>query len=102
MVGEYSGGKKEEWEVASLCRFHRLEQGVPKRSAPNASDRPVGRCNCRPPSNELLGCFSELSSNTTSPGRSRKNSIHDSYWKLPLQSDARFEECRVYLPKDDD
>ena len=35
--------------------------------------------------------------------QSRKNSINDSCWKLPLQSDAfQFKECRVYLPKDDD
>ena len=36
-------------------------------------------------------------------GDQEKNSIRDSYWKLPLQSDAFwFEECRVYLAKDDD
>ena len=103
MVGEYSGGKKEDWEMASLRKFHKLEQSVPKRLVPNASDRLVGRRNCRPPLNELLGCLLGLSSNTTGPGRSRKNNILDSCQKLPLQSDAiRFKECRVHLPKDDD
>ena len=103
MVGKYSGGKKEDGKMASLRRLHTLKQGVPEGPVPFASDRPVGKCNCRPPPNELPGCLPRLSSNTTSSRRSEENSVHDTCRKLPLLGDAfRFKECRVNLPKDDD
>ena len=103
MVGKYSGGKTEDREVVSLRRLYRLEQSVPERRVPVASDRPVGRCNCRPPSNELPGCLPGLSSNTTGLKRSGENSVHDTRRKLPLYGDVfQFKECRIYLPKDDD
>ena len=57
MLGKYGGGKKEDREVASLRRFHRLKQGVLEGPIPVASDKPIGRCDCRPPPNELLGCL---------------------------------------------
>ena len=83
MVGKYGGGKKENREMASLRRLHRLKQGVPEGPVPVASNRPIGRCNCRSP-NELPGCFPGLSSDTTSSRRSRENGVHDTRWKLPL------------------
>ena len=43
--------------MASVCRFHRLEQSLFKRSFPPASDRLIGRCNSRPSSDELPRCL---------------------------------------------
>ena len=40
-----------------MCRFHRLEQSLFKRSFPPASDRLIGRCNSRPSSDELPRCL---------------------------------------------
>ena len=34
MVGQYSGSKEEKWKVASMCGFHRLEQGLSKDPFP--------------------------------------------------------------------
>ena len=34
MAGKYSGSKEEEWEVACMCRFYRLEQIQPERPFP--------------------------------------------------------------------
>ena len=30
MVGKYSSGEKEEWEVASVCGLHRFNKACPK------------------------------------------------------------------------
>ena len=76
---------------------------MPKRPVPHASDRPTGRCNSRPSSDEFLRCLSGLSSNTTSPRGSGEDSFCDAYWELPLQGNAiRSKECRVHLLKDDE
>ena len=42
MDGKYGGGKKEDGEMVSLRRLHRLQQGVPEGPVPVASDRPIG------------------------------------------------------------
>ena len=55
MANQYSGGKKKKKkEVASVCRLYRLEQSLSKRSLPPTLDRPIGRCNNRPSSDEFL------------------------------------------------
>ena len=103
MTDQHHGGKKEKWEMASVCRFHRFEQSLSKRSFPSASDRPIGRCNSRPSLDELPRCLLGIPPNTTSTGRSGKDSFCHSHWKLPLQSDALLvEKHMVYLSKDDD
>ena len=84
MAGKYDGGKKEDGEVASLRRLHRLKQGVLEGPVPVASDRPIGRCDCRPPPNGLLGCLPGLSLDTTGSRRSGENGVHDTRQKLPL------------------
>ena len=60
MAGQYCGGEEEEWKVASICRLHRFEQGLPKRLILHASDRSVSGCNCGPSSDEFLGCLSRV------------------------------------------
>ena len=57
MISQHSCGKKEEREMADLRRLHRLKQGLPEGSFPNATDRPIGRCDCRAPPNEFLDAF---------------------------------------------
>ena len=84
MVGKYGGGKKEDREMVSLCRLHRLKQGVPEGLVPVASNRPIGRCDCRPPLNGPPGCFPGLSSDITSFRRSGENGVHNTRRKLPL------------------
>ena len=84
MAGKYGGGKKENGEVESLCRLHRLEQGLPERPVPVTSNKPTGRYDCRPPSNELPGCLLGLSSNTSGIRGSGENGVHDTRRKLPL------------------
>ena len=57
MVGQYCSSKEEEWEMASVRRLHRSEQGLPKRSFPHASDKPANGCHCKPSSDKLFRCF---------------------------------------------
>ena len=103
MASQHRGGKKEKWEVASVCRFHRLEQSLSKRSFPAVLDRPIGRCNSKPSSDELPRCLLEIPPDTINPRRSGKDNFYHSHWKLPLQSDALWvEKRRFYLSKDDD
>ena len=46
MVGQHGGGKEEEWEVVSVCRFHEFKQNFPQGPLPNTSNKPVsGRDN---------------------------------------------------------
>ena len=84
MAGKYGGSKKENEKVVSLRGLHRLEQGMPERPVPVTSNRPTGRCDCRPPSNELPGCLPRLSSDTTGIRGSGENGVHDTRRKLPL------------------
>ena len=35
MVGQHGGGKEEEWEVVSVCRFHEFKQNLPQGPLPN-------------------------------------------------------------------
>ena len=84
MAGKYGGGKKENREVVSLRGLHRLEQSMPERPISVTSNRPTGRCDCKPPSNELPGCLSGLSSDTSSIRGSGENGVHDTRRKLPL------------------
>ena len=60
MVSQHSRGKKEEWEMAGLRRFHGPKQGLPEGSLPHAADRPIGRFDCRTPPNEFFGRFPRL------------------------------------------
>ena len=64
---QYCGSEEKEWEMANMCRFHKFKQGLPKRSLPYASNRPAGRCHCRPSLDELLRRLSRIASNITSP-----------------------------------
>ena len=57
MASQHCGGEEEKWEVASVCRFHRLKQSLSKRSLPHVLDKPIGRCNCRSSLNEFLDAF---------------------------------------------
>ena len=87
----------------SLRRFHGPKQSVPKGPVPYALDRPAGGCNSGPSSDEFFGRLSGLSSNTTSPGRSKEDSLYDAYWELSLQSNVVWpKERRFHLSKDDD
>ena len=65
MASQYSSGEEEEWKVVSMCRLHRLEQGLSKGPFPHASDRSAGGCNYRPSSDELFGCLPRIPPNTT-------------------------------------
>ena len=84
MVGKYGGSKKKDGEVVSLRRLHRSKQGMSEGPVPVAAYRPVGRCDCGPPPNELPGCLPRLSSDTIGSRRSGENSVHDTRRKLPL------------------
>ena len=84
MASKYGGGKKEKGEVASLRGLYRLEQGMLERPVPVTSNRPIGRCDCRPPSNELPGLLLGLSLDTTGIRGSGENGVHDTRRKLPL------------------
>ena len=84
MVGKYGGGKEKDRKVVILRRLHRLKQGLPEGSVPVASNRPIGRRDCRPPQNELPGCLPGLSSNTTGSRKLGENGVHDTHRKLPL------------------
>ena len=57
MVGQYRSSKEEEWEMVSVRRLHRSEQGLPKRYFPHALDKPTNGCHCKPSSDELFRCF---------------------------------------------
>ena len=48
---------KKKREVASVCRFHTLEQNLSKGSFPLASNRLIGRCNSTPFLDELPKCL---------------------------------------------
>ena len=87
MVGQYSYGK-EEWEMASVCGFHKSEQSLPQRSLLDTSDRLVGGCNNSSPSDELFICLSRVPSDTISSGRLGEDCFCYTHWELPLQSDA--------------
>ena len=88
--------------MTDLCRLHGPKQSMTKRPVPHASDKLAGGCYSGPSSDEFLRCLSGLSLNTTSPG-GLEDSLHDTYWELPLQGNAvRSEEHRVHLSKDDD
>ena len=103
MASQHRGSKKEKWEVASVCRFHKPEQSLFKGSFPRASDRLIGRCNRGPSSDKLPRCLLRIPSDTASLRRSGKDSFCHSHWKLPLQSDVLWvEKRRIYLSKDDD
>ena len=84
MAGKYSGGKKENEEVASLRGLHRLKQGMPERPVPVASNKLTGRCDYRPPLNELPGRLPGLSLYTTSIRGLGENVVHNTRRKLPL------------------
>ena len=68
VVGQYSGGEEEKWEMASMCGLHGVKQGLPKGSFSPASDRLVGGCNRGPPLDELFGCFLGISLDTIGSG----------------------------------
>ena len=103
MASKYCSGKEEEWEVASMRRFHGLKWGLPQGSISYAQDRPTGRCHCRPSSDEFLGCLPILSSDTFGLGWSGEDCFCYPYRELPLQSNAiRFEECRIHISENDD
>ena len=94
--------KNGKWRVC--VDFTDLNKACPKNHfSPPASDRPIGRCNSRPSSDELPRCLLGIPPDTTRPGRLGKDSFYHSHWKLPLQSDALWiEKRRIYLSKDDD
>ena len=82
--------------MVGLRRLHRLKQGLPEGSFPNATDRPIGKCDCRAPPNEFFRCLPGLPSDIPNCRRPRKNCFCHPSWKLSLQGDAlRLEECRV-------
>ena len=95
--------KKKEWEIASVCRLYELEQSLCKRSFLPTSNRPIGRCNSRPSSDDFLRSLPRIPPDTTGPRRSREDSFCHLHWKLPLQGDAFWsKECGLYSLKDDD
>ena len=93
--------KNGKWRVCA--DFTDLNKAYPKNHfSPPALDRPIGRCNSRPSSDELPRCLLGIPPDTTRPGRLGENSFCYSYWKLSLQSDALwFEKRRVYLSTND-
>ena len=103
MVGQHRGGQEEKWKVAGLCRLHGPKRSMPKRPVPHALDRLTGGRNGGPSSDEFPGCLLELSSNTASLEGSGEDNLCDTYWELPLQSNAVWpEERRFHLSKNDD
>ena len=92
MVGQHCGGQEEKRKMKGLCRFHGPKQGMLKRPVPYTSDRPAGGCHRGTSSDEFLRCLPGLSSDTTSPGRSKEDRFRDTCWELPLQGDALWLE----------
>ena len=84
MVSQHRGSKKEEWKVTSVCGLHRLEQSLSEKSFPLSLDRPVGRRNGRPSSDEFPGRLPGIPLDTTGLRRSRENSFCHPHWELPL------------------
>ena len=68
MASQYCNGEKEKWKLAGMCRLHRFEQNMSKRSFPHALDRLDNGCNSRPSSDELFGCLPGIPLNTTGSG----------------------------------
>ena len=64
MVGQHGGGKEEEWEVVSVCRFHEFKQNLPQGPLPNTPNKPVSGRDNWSSSNEFYGCLSRVPSNT--------------------------------------
>ena len=75
MVGQYCGSEKKEWKIVNMCGFHRFKQGLPKRSLLHASNRPAGKCHCRPSLDELLRRLSRIPSNITSLNDQKKKTF---------------------------
>ena len=93
--------KSGKWRV--YVDFTDLNKACPKDPFPMPQDRLAGGCHCRPSSDEFLGRFSGLSSDTFGLGRSRKNCLCYSSRELPLQGDAIWlEECMFHLSENDD
>ena len=94
--------KKKKREIVGVCRLYGLEQSLYKRPLPPATNRPTGRCNDRPSSNEFLRCFIGILPDTIGTGRLRKDSFCHHHWKLPLQGNPIWsKKCRIHLSKDD-
>ena len=67
MVSQHSRGKKEEREMVGLRKLHGPKQGLPEGSFSHATDRPIGKFDCRTPPNEFFGRLPGLPLDT--PGR---------------------------------
>ena len=93
--------KNGKWRVC--IDFTDLNKSLPQGSISYAQDRPVGRCHCRPSSDEFLECLPRLSLDTSGLGRLGEDCFCCPYRELPLQSNAiRFEECRIHISENDD
>ena len=68
MIGQHSGGKKEEWEIVSMCGLHGSKQSLPLRSLLDTSDRPIGGCNSWSSLDEFFRCFLGVPLNTIGSG----------------------------------
>ena len=66
MVGQHSSGGKEEWEVASVHRFHIFKQNLPQGPLPDTSNRSTNGRGSWSSSNELSRRLSGVPSNTIS------------------------------------
>ena len=84
MVGQHGAGEEEEWEVVSVCRFHRFKQSLPQEPLPNTPNRPVNGRDGWSSSDKFFGCLSEVPSDTISFGKPGEDCFCNSSWELSL------------------
>ena len=100
LVGQHSGGEKEDKEMESLYWFYRPKQGLSKRPFLDSKDRPTGGHHVWSSEDELLGCISRVSPDCLSSRGLGENLIYFLQRELPLQSDVFWvKEHRVDLPE---
>ena len=84
MFVQHGGGKEGEWEMASVCGFHRSKQSLPQGPLLDTSNRPASGRDGWSSSDKLSRCISRVPSDTISPGRPSEDYFCNAHWELPL------------------